>query len=192
MSKNSLRNQMLGFLKKMDRLTYERFSEDIMNRVTASDEFLNAATIGITVSRFPEVDTIPLIQSAWQCGKKVAVPKCIRSTKGMDFRIISSLDDLETVYMDLQEPKIHATISATKGEIDLQIVPGVLFSPDGYRIGFGGGYYDRYLCDYKGNMISMAFSCQMEHAIPIDHHDIPVQKIFTEKGMLNCQKEHVQ
>ena len=49
------------------------------------------------------------------------------------------------------------------------------------RIGFGGGYYDRYLTDYKGDTLSLAFECQTSHDVPVEGHDIPVNKIFTEK-----------
>ncbi|MFS0575217.1 5-formyltetrahydrofolate cyclo-ligase [Sporosarcina sp. 179-K 3D1 HS] len=189
MSKNFQRNQMLELLNQMDDSIYRRFSGVILDRVLASEEFRNACTIGITISRFPEVDTIPLIKHAWEAGKKIATPKCIRSTRDMDFRIISSLDELETVYLNLREPIVEVTVPTGKEAIDLQIVPGVLFSPNGYRIGFGGGYYDRYLSDYRGKMISLAFSCQTGHDIPIEDHDIPVPKIFTEEGVLNCPKE---
>ena len=109
-----------------------------------------AANIGVTISRFPEVDTQPIIEAAWKWENKIAVPKCIRETKEMDFRLLTSFDELETVYMDLLEPIVEQTESMGKEEIDLQIVPGVVFSNEGYRIGFGGGYYDRYLKDYKG------------------------------------------
>ena len=188
MSKNFLRNQMLELLKEMERSTYQRLSEEITESVLGSEEFRNAKVIGITVSRFPEVSTIPLIQASWKAGKKIAVPKCIRSTREMDFRLIASLDDLETVYMDLKEPIVDLTMPVGKGDIDLQIVPGVLYSPAGYRIGFGGGYYDRYLSDYDGEMISLAFKCQTGHNIPLEEHDIPVPKIFTEEEVIICRK----
>lgn len=188
MSKSFLRNQMLELLKEMERSTHQRFSEAITDSVLGSEEFRNADIIGITVSRFPEVNTIPLILASWEAGKKIAVPKCIRSTREMDFRLLASLDDLETVYMDLREPIVERTVPVGKGEIDLQIVPGVLYSPAGYRIGFGGGYYDRYLSDYDGEMISLAFKCQTGHKIPLEEHDIPVPKIFTEEEVIICRK----
>ena len=79
------------------------------------------------------------------------------------FDLLLSYDNLETVYMDLLEPIIEETVSVAKNEIDLQIVPGVVFSDEGYRIGFGGGYYDRYIMDYKGATLSLAFECQTGH-----------------------------
>ena len=134
------------------------------------------------------MDTRPIIEAAWKLGKKIAVPKCENQTREMDFRLINSYDNLEKVYFDLQEPIIKETVSIKKDDIDLQIVPGVVYASNGYRIGFGGGYYDRYLIDYKGDMVSLAFEKQTGQAVPFEAHDIPVQKIFTENGIIICAK----
>ena len=116
------------------------------------------------------------------------MPKCENQTRDMDFRIINSYDDLEKVYLDLQEPIIAESESVKKDEIDLQIVPGVVYADNGFRIGFGGGYYDRYLIDFTGDMVSLAFEIQTDQMIPFEDHDIPVQKIFTENGIIICAK----
>ena len=152
----------------------------------ATDEFRSAHTIGITISRYPEVDTLPLIEAAWKAGKRIAVPKCINATREMDFRLITTFDSLETVYIDLLEPIIDQTTHVPKDEIDLQIVPGVVFSDEGYRIGFGGGYYDRYMSKYKGEALSLAFLCQTSHVVPVEPHDVPVSKIITEERVIIC------
>lgn len=189
MSKKSLRKQVLDALNNMNRTEHIKKSLEITDRVLASDEFRSADTIGITISRYPEVDTRPIIEAAWIAGKRIAVPKCIHTIRKMDFRLITSYDSLETVYMGLFEPIINETISIEKDGIDLQIVPGIVFSDEGYRIGFGGGYYDRYMSDYNGNTLSLAFASQTSHSIPIEDHDIPVSKIFTEeKAIIMSEK----
>jgi 5-formyltetrahydrofolate cyclo-ligase len=186
MSKEILRNQVLGILNNINRTEHLKKSLEITNRVLASDEFRSADTIGITISRYPEVDTRPLIEAAWAAGKRIAVPKCIHATREMDFRLITSYDSLETVYMGLLEPITDETVSVGKKGIDLQIVPGVVFSDEGYRIGFGGGYYDRYMSDYNGATLSLAFVTQTSHRIPIENHDIPVDRIITEENEITC------
>ncbi|MEK5038847.1 5-formyltetrahydrofolate cyclo-ligase [Sporosarcina sp. FSL K6-3457] len=191
MSKQVVRNQVLDLLNSMDREEYSRMSMAIVNRVLLSDEFRSAETIGLTLSRFPEVDTRPLIEAAWQAGKRIVVPKCIQATREMDFRLITSYRHVETVYMNLLEPIVEKTVAVEKDAIDLQIVPGVVFSNEGYRIGFGGGYYDRYLSDYKGETLSLAFDCQTGQAVPVEGHDIPVHKIFTVEKVLHCQENGV-
>ncbi|MBO0600346.1 5-formyltetrahydrofolate cyclo-ligase [Sporosarcina sp. E16_3] len=186
MSKEILRNQVLGILNNINRTEHLKKSMEITNRVLASDEFRSADTIGITISRYPEVDTRPLIEAAWAAGKRIAVPKCIHATRKMDFRLITSYDSLETVYMGLFEPITVETQSVEKNAIDLQIVPGVVFSNEGYRIGFGGGYYDRYMSDYNGATLSIAFAVQTRHSIPVEGYDIPVSKIVTEEKEITC------
>ncbi len=180
---------MLVTLNNINKERYAEWSFLIKEQLISSTEFKEAATIGITVSRFPEVDTQPVIEAAWSMGKRVAVPKCLRRTNEMDFRLIMSYDDLEIVYLDLLEPIVSVTKSLRKEEIDLQIVPGVVYSNEGYRIGFGGGYYDRYLESFKGDSVSLAFECQTGHDdVPLEEHDLPVRKIFTEQKTIFCGK----
>lgn len=179
---------MLAELNNMRKTEHEQLSQKITDRILSSDEFKNAETIGLTISRFPEVNTLPLIEAAWTMGKRIAVPRCIRATREMDFRLITSFSSLEAVYIDLLEPIVLETEAVTPEDIDLQIVPGVVYSNDGYRIGFGGGYYDRYIKKYSGVAISIAFESQIGHAVPIENHDISVDKIFTEKRQVTCQK----
>ncbi|ARJ37418.1 5-formyltetrahydrofolate cyclo-ligase [Sporosarcina sp. P21c] len=188
MEKQHLRKQVIQQLHQLTPSDHERKSAIIVEKVLASDEFKYAKTIGITLSRFPEVDTHRLIEIAWQSGKRVAIPRCISSTREMDFRLIDSFDQTEVVYMDLKEPKIEVTESINPQEIDLQIVPGVVYSETGYRIGFGGGYYDRYLINFPFETISLAFDCQIRHNIAREPHDIPVSYIYTDEHIIDCQK----
>lgn len=191
MSKLSKRKLMISIMKDMNHSEHAGKSAAILERLFACEEYASAKTIGVTLSRFPEVDTYPLIESAWNSGKRVAVPKCNPGTREMDFRIITSFDDLETVYMDLKEPVVGKTVSVDKGQIDLQIVPGVVFSDEGFRIGFGGGYYDRYLAHYRGDKVSLAFEEQTSHEVPIEEHDVPVNKIITNNRVIQCRKLRV-
>lgn len=188
MCKAESRKQMITRLKTMTQEEYAELSKEINEKLINIDEFINAKMIGITVSRYPEVNTRIIIETAWAMGKQVAVPKCDAQKRMMDFRLITSFDQLETVYMDLLEPKIGETTSVLKGQVDLQIVPGVVFSTAGYRIGFGGGYYDRYLMDYQGDTVALAFDCQIDQAVPIELHDLPVEKVITEKRCIDCKE----
>jgi len=186
MNKKQIRIEMIDTLKNMDLKKYNHSSQIIKDHFVASKAYTDARVIAITISRFPEVDTRPIIEDAWEQGKTIVVPRCIPKTRDMDFRIINSFKDLETVYIDLLEPIVAETKSIEKEQIDIQIVPGVVFSEKGYRIGFGGGYYDRYLEGFQGEMISLAFEAQTGKIIPVENHDIPVEKIITENGMVHC------
>jgi len=180
MDKSTSRKEMLAKLKAMPEEVHREKTEKIIQRLAEDPIFVNAATIGMTISAFPEVDTSQLIDYCWSIGKKVAVPKCIPSTRGMDFYILTDYSELENVYMKLLEPRIDKNRYVSPNEIDLMIVPGVVFSKSGYRIGFGGGYYDRYLSAYNGDTVSLVFEIQMVESMPVENHDIPVQQLITE------------
>lgn len=180
MDKSTSRKEMLAKLKTMPEEVHREKTEKIIQRLAEDPIFVNAATIGMTISAFPEVDTSQLIDYCWSIGKKVAVPKCIPSTRGMDFYILTDYSELENVYMKLLEPRIDKNRYVSPNEIDLMIVPGVVFSKSGYRIGFGGGYYDRYLSAYNGDTVSLVFEIQMVESMPVENHDIPVQQLITE------------
>lgn len=171
-----------------DQTCYEYKNDEIFSSLIEQEAFKRAQTIGVTISRFPEVDTIRIIEYAWKMGKTIVVPKCLVSTKEMDFRRLDHFGQLETVYMDLREPIESETVSYTAHMIDLIIVPGVIFNREGYRIGFGGGYYDRYLASFTGETIALAFQEQIQQGIPIESHDLPVRTIITDQEVVDCQK----
>ena len=187
-----LRKEILGSLKQMDPKLHYSKSNQIHISLLKEESIQNAEIIGITLSSFPEVGTWELIEKLWTAGKQIAVPKCRPSTRAMDFYIIETFDQLETVYMKLKEPIPHITKKVEAAQIDVQIIPGVVFDCKGYRIGFGGGYYDRYLSDYRGTTIALAFDCQIIDRVPSEHFDIPVSCILTETKKIVCSISGVE
>lgn len=179
-----LRKQIIEHMNSLSEERYTTLSEQIAASLYAQKEWVEAKTIGITLSMENEVNTYPIIEKAWGEGKKVVVPKCNKGTRTMSFRKISNFDQLETVYMNLREPIPALTEEVNADEIDLQIVPGVAYTERGERIGYGGGYYDRYLVHYKGKALSLAYSFQMVEHIPVEPFDKNVEKIITEKGTM--------
>lgn len=175
--KNELRKSLQEKLKKMTKYEYEQLSYKIAQNLFSDSAWIEAKTVGITVSRVPEVDTYEMIRKAWESDKQVVVAKCDPKERTMHFRTLTDFAQLETVYFGLSEPIIEKTIEVEKEQIDLLIVPGLAFTKEGYRLGFGGGYYDRYLEDYKGEKLALAFPSQLLKVLPIESHDIPVDKI---------------
>lgn len=188
MEKTTIRKNILNELNKLDNKVHNNLSHHIHRKVIDDEKVMNAQVIGITVSSFPEVDTWNLIQELWRLGKRVAVPKCEPKTRGMTFYEINSFDQLEVVYMKLKEPIPSMTRGIERALIDVLIVPGVVFTKQGYRIGFGGGYYDRFLSEYNGVTISLAFDSQIVNEIPVERFDLPVQYILTETQRIQCLK----
>lgn len=179
-----LRKQIIEHMNSLSKERYTTLSEQIAFSLYEQKEWAEAKTIGITLSMENEVNTYPIIEKAWKEGKRVVVPKCNKETRTMSFRQISNFDQLETVYMNLREPIPALTEEVNADEIDLQIVPGVAYTERGERIGYGGGYYDRYLVHYKEKTLSLAYSFQMVEHIPVEPFDKNVEKIITEKGTM--------
>lgn len=187
MEKAVLRKSVIGQMSELAESQHAQMSSAILEKLLEDPVFQKAETIGVTISRWPEVDTIPLIKACWRLGKKVAAPKCFAKDRTMDFRLFHRLGQLEVVYMDLQEPIEGETEAIDSESIDLLIVPGVVFTESGYRIGFGGGYYDRYLSGFNGNTLSLAFDFQLTGELPVESHDIPVDGIITEKRTIDSK-----
>ena len=178
--KQQLRKQIRERIMCMSEEERERWSGQIAGRLYELNEWQHAHTIGITISVDEEVSTYEMIERAWQEGKRVAAPKCDRLSRTMTFREIRSWDDLEKVYMNLREPIPARTKEISADEIELLIMPGIAFTEKGDRLGYGGGYYDRFLPHYSGHTIALAYSAQLVPSIPMDEHDKRVQKIVTE------------
>jgi 5-formyltetrahydrofolate cyclo-ligase len=186
LDKKEWRKKMKNTLSSLTKQEYEQYSYLISKALFSTKEWQEANVVGVTVSIPPEVDTWQLIREAWNQKKKVAVPKCIPSEKRLQFRRLNSFLELETVFYGLLEPIPERTAKIAPEEMDLLLVPGLAFMNNGYRLGFGGGYYDRFLEQYRGDTLSLAFSCQIVSQLPVEEHDIPVQKIITEERIIEC------
>ena len=103
----------------------------------------------------------------------------------MTFRFLTDFGQLEKVYNDLHEPIEDETEVALKNELDLIIVPGIAYDRLGYRIGFGGGYYDRFLQNYNGTTISLLLQEQLYDQLPHESFDQPVQRLILPNGVFS-------
>ena len=182
--KQEIRRQMKAQLLEHVELDREEKADVILNRVTILDDWKGATCIGITISREFEVSTRKLIQQAWREGKKVAVPRCVPAARKLEFYLLSSFDQLEIVYAGLFEPKVEEVELVLPVDIDLLILPGMAFTADGDRLGYGGGYYDRFLPNYKGELLALAFDFQVIPFVPVEDHDVSVDLIVTEERVI--------
>ena len=183
LNKKTIRETIIAQLKEMPPEEFQLQCQLLAQQLFSTKEWLDAKSIGITIASSHEISTIPIIQQAWREGKKVAVPKCIPSEKKMIFYYIQHLNQLESSYYDLLEPIVSKTTEAKSEELDYMIVPGVAFDERGYRIGYGGGYYDRYLQTYTGATVSLLLPNQLFKQLPNDEYDIPVDALILPDGM---------
>lgn len=182
MSKEKLRKSTISFLKELSIDQRSDIEKLLQHHLLSSEIWKNSKMIGITMSQDFEWDTKPIIEAAWNESKSICVPKCYPKQNKLKFYEIESFVQLEKNFYDLLEPNPNQTRYIKQNLIDLLIVPGLLFDKRGFRIGFGGGYYDRFLVNYNNTTVSLASSKQLVKKIPSEKFDIPVQHIITEKG----------
>ncbi|WP_421379838.1 5-formyltetrahydrofolate cyclo-ligase [Bacillus salacetis] len=187
MDKKELRQRQKDLLSSFERHIYEHKSLLIARRLYETDEWKTSKTIAVTISNFPEVDTWQVIRKGWEEGKKIVVPKCVPKDKKLDFYYLDSFAGLEKVFYGLFEPNPEESKLADTVDIDLVIVPGLAFMQNGFRLGFGGGYYDRFLENFRGKTLSLAFQEQLVEQVPVEHFDIPVAKIVSEGAVIKCE-----
>nr|WP_217424787.1 5-formyltetrahydrofolate cyclo-ligase [Virgibacillus ihumii] len=183
MGKTEMRKQAIIKLKNIPDTERKRIEKRLLNNLLNDNGWKEARSIGVTVSNGFEWSTRPIIETAWEEQKAVFVPKCLPKMRKMDFYQIHTYDQLEIVYYNLLEPKPDACERVNKQDIDLLIVPGLLFDQKGYRIGFGGGYYDRYLADFPNRTVSLASEVQVVNELPAESYDVPVDSIITDKQL---------
>lgn len=184
--KKILRTSMLTKLSQMHDSSFKNWSKQIAESVFNMEMWKESNIIGITISQKQEVDTKSIIVEAWKDGKTVVVPRCIVKNHNLDFRIITSFEDVKEGYAKIKEPIEERTSSVNPNDIQMLFVPGVVFDEQGYRIGYGGGYYDRFLDNYHNDTVSLAFDFQILSTIPTCSFDKPVDMIITNRRKITC------
>ena len=157
-----------------------KLDNDIIGRLTRTYQYKNADIILCYVSTPLEVDTHALIKRALEDGKKVAVPKCKPETTTMDFYFINSFDDLEKGTFGVLEP-IEEQCELYQGDKGICIVPGLCFDHSGYRLGYGKGYYDRFLTNYSQTKIGICYNDCVQQRLFHGRYDVPVDLLITER-----------
>lgn len=183
MNKETMRKSMLVSLEKIGRFERSRAEKNMHEVLFNSLLWQNAQCIGLTVSGDEEWDTHAIIEKAWKDNKRVCVPKSIHSERALYFYELTSFNELEKGYFGIEEPQPDKTSRCQKECIDLLIVPGLVFTASGYRIGFGGGFFDRFLKAFNQPTVSLLHSNQLVESFPIESHDVPVDFLITEEGM---------
>ncbi len=165
-------------------------SERTRRFVAELPELQRAKTVLMFLSIADEVNTFPIIADALAAGKTVAVPKVDRKRKTMDAVVLRDLSrDLVPGVFGILEPRGREVVAP--GAIDFVLVPARGFDHEGNRIGRGGGYYDRYMAhpDFHATRCGVAFAPQVLDAVPHDTHDLPVEVLVTEDGVLRFLRQ---
>ncbi len=161
-------------------------SELIKEKLFALEEYQNAETILLYSSFGSEVETKQIIKES-MVNKTVLLPKAIPEEKTIKAHKIQNLEkDVEKGFADIMEPKSNCEV-IDENEIDLIIVPGIAFGEKGERLGYGSGYYDRFLKNCTGRFIGICFEDQITDKIMIKEYDVNMHKLVTEKRVINCE-----
>lgn len=156
--------------------------EIIFQLLIGSDEYIAAEKVFIYYSVGSEVNTVKIINDAIERGKRVALPKCTDNKGNMDFYFVKSIfSSLTDGMFSLKEPDVSVCERAVPGESDLCVVPALAFDKSGYRLGYGGGYYDRYLSVFNGKKIGLCYEECLCNMLPSDKYDIKVDMIITDR-----------
>ena len=183
--KKGLRKKYIDVRKNMNFIQKHNKNINIFNRLTAMKKYKEAKLVLTFVSKPIEVDTHKLIQNALNNGKKVAVPYCVPGTALMEFYYITSLKNLSEGAFGVLEPEPDDKNLVKNFNNSISIIPGLSFDYQGYRLGYGKGYYDRFISKYKGYNIGICYNCCMAQELPHGHYDKAVDIIVTEKFVKN-------
>ena len=175
MNKLELRQMIRTQKRQMTPEAIAEKSQKLLEQFVATDAYRNATTIYGYMNYNQEVRTIPILEQALRDGKRVAIPKCYGDE--MRFIYMEDLSAVEKSSCGIPEPIADEPVA--NDETALVLMPGLAFDPEGHRIGYGGGFYDRYLCAQPNHpTVALCFDFQMLPALETEEFDIPVDLVL--------------
>ena len=175
MDKKELRRSIREQKRAMSPEEIEQRSARLGELFVASEAYKNAKTIYGYLPYNQEVRTVPMLEQALRDGKRVAVPKCYGDE--MKFIYMTDLSLVEKGYAGIPEPVADGPYG--DDETALVLMPGMAFDPQGHRIGYGGGFYDKFLAAEPNHpTLALCYEFQMLPHLETEAHDIPVDYVL--------------
>jgi 5-formyltetrahydrofolate cyclo-ligase len=178
--KSELRQKYRSLRQAMPQEIKEQKDAAIAAQVRRLWQYQHNNVLLIYVSTSIEVDTFRIIHQALADGKRVAVPRCVPDTRHMEFYYIDSTDELAPGMFGVLEPKPDVCRLYKESDGGLCIVPAFSYDWSGYRLGYGKGYYDRFLSQFDGNIVGICYSDCVQRSLPHGRYDRPVELLVTE------------
>ena len=187
LEKQRLREERLAAREALSEQERSVLDDRITQKLLATSEYAEATTVLTYVSVSSEVSTRMFIESALRDGKTVAVPRCLPG-HCLEFVAITSLDQLIAAPFGLLEPpKELPALTEEQMNASICIVPALLVDIKGYRLGYGAGFYDRFLSTYPGKKICLAYQQNLSRTmLPHTTFDVAVDEVITESDVLTC------
>ncbi len=189
-SKASLRNNYLQLCQSMPASFAQGIDDNVRTMFKRLDLFRDASTVLFYLPIHEEIDTMPLMEAALAAGKRVALPLVEGKGSGIKWYCVDAIQSITRGSRGLAKaPAGQAPLGLTDMLGSLCLVPGLVFDGEGYRIGYGAGYYDEFLAFYPGNKVGLVRSVQVSsNPLPHDDHDIPVDVLVTEGSIWRCRR----
>ncbi len=184
--KEELRSFFLNFRENIKKEEIDKASDEIRKKLLGLEEVNRARRIMVYFSYRNEVQTHELIEELLDRGKEVYIPYCIVKKREIQISRIQDLEeDLVSGAYGIKEPRVKE--DSPVDILDLVLVPGVVFSRNCYRIGYGGGYYDRFMAKLPETTrtIGLTVNSLLVKSVPVGEYDLPVDMIVTEREILN-------
>lgn len=186
-----LKRQIRQILKDKRKLLGEQVraekSQRIYEHFIALAVWEKVKRVMVYIDFRDEVETEPIIRFLWKHNIEVVVPVCDLQTKDMRAVVFNDYDELHTSAYGIREPAYDiGTNAAAPQTIDIMIVPGLAFDRAGGRLGYGGGYYDKYLPQTNPQMlkIALAYDEQLIDDVPVEEHDVKMNMIITDMEVI--------
>ncbi len=156
----------------------------IFDTFTSLATYRYASVLLLYYPKPDEVNILPIAEKALQDGKKVAFPRCMPDIHDMNYHFITSVDDLKEGTYGIFEPDENLPkYDRESGEPAACIIPALVYDKKGYRLGYGKGYYDRYLSSYTGTKVGMIYNDFILDTVPRGRFDLAVDFLVTENGI---------
>ena len=184
--KAEIREQYLAQRREMPAGKKQDLEDKLCRVILASATYRYADTILMYYAKDEEVDINRIAWEAVAAGKKVAFPRTNPEDRSMVFHFVTGEDDFEDGALGIREPREDLPAFEVTGEFQqnvICIIPGVVYDKKGFRIGYGGGYYDRYLSSFKGTKVGVEYSEYIVPEVPHGRFDLAVDVLITEKGI---------
>lgn len=191
MDKNIIRQQILAVRGTLDQAEVRAKSSQVIARLLGLNFYQLAGTIMVYLDFRNEVKTDSLIMQALDVGKRVVVPVADKADRSLTpAQLVNYPADLISGSYGILEPAPDKVRSIDPGEIDLVIVPGAVFDHKGNRLGYGGGYYDRFIPHLNKGAVTIAlayeFQVRQDFSVLMGQYDQQMQYIVTEKRVIKC------
>lgn len=180
--KRKLRNQYKQYRLALSADVKADYDKKICEALIQLVSFKYSDTILMYAPLEGEIDVMPIAERALELGKRVAFPRCVEEPRNLDFKYVSSLDELKSGSYSIAEPTEDME-SVTDLSRSICIIPGIVFDKEGYRVGYGKGYYDRFLAVYDGTKFGLAYSECILDSVPRGRFDRHVDILISEKGV---------